>query len=168
MNRWTAPLVTASLLAAPAVLVGWNATSWAGAVVRPWTTGPEQSQGAGHSLAPVNAPVADPTTAQIDTPGRAGQKGPVAPSSGTRTVVIVHNRYPQTVEDDVSHQDDQRGTDSGPEPHPDASPVPITDPELVPQPEPAPDEEPSPEPSPAPGTPERQPLPEVPDNPLNP
>jgi hypothetical protein len=76
----------------------------------------------------------------------------------TRTVVVVHNLYPQPVEDDVSHPDDVRGTDSGPEPHPSASPVPVTDPQH-PDAEPAPDEEPATEPSPeaSPAPAERQP-----------
>jgi hypothetical protein len=164
VNRWTAPLVTAALLSGPAVLLGWNATALASAAVAPWTA-PEAGVGASvpRSGAQGPAPAPEPRSMPGDVEP-LGSSAPVPP----RTVVVVHNLYPQPVEDDVSHPDDVRGTDSGPEPHPDASPVPITDPDLVPQPEPAP-EEPDASPSPAPGTP--QPAPEderPPDQVLNP
>jgi len=167
VNRWTMPLVTAALLAAPAVLLGWNALAIAAVVVAPWTaTGPEQYQDAGRVLVPANAPVVGSTSA----PMPSGGAGKAPTSAATRTVVVVHNIYPQPVEDDVSqpHPDDVRGTDSGPEPHPDASPVPVTDPSLSPEPAPedgqepaeGPSDAPSPSPSPAPA--ERQPRPDTP------
>lgn len=167
MNRWTMPLVTAALLAPGAVLLGWNASAIASTVAEPWTA-PEAGVGASVPRSGAQGPAPAPEPRSM--PGGVEPLGSSAPVP-TRTVVIVHNPNPQPVEDDVSHPDDVRGTDSGPERHPDASPVPVTDPEH-PDAEPAPeddgaDEEPPDAPSPSPA-PERQPAPEHPSNPLKP
>jgi hypothetical protein len=128
VNRWKLPMAVAALLAGPAVLLGWNATALAATLTEPWTTaagapvrspGPQEAAPAGE-VSPV--PAAVPTATS-------------QPPAPARTVVVVHKTVHSSVggqstqEDDVSTSD-ERGTDSGPVPHPDAGPVPVTDPTL--------------------------------------
>ena len=133
MNRWTLPSAVATVLAVPAILIGWNATSWAGAVVRPWTVPEAAANAPGlHSGAQGPAPSrgAGAITPAVELP-RAS-----APASSVTRVMVVKTTTgptPEPQEDTVTHPDDVRGTDSGPEPHPDASEVPVTDPTLGPQ-----------------------------------
>lgn len=140
MNRWTAPLSVAALLAVPAVLLGWNASAIASTVTEPWTessataavgaSGPRVvEQGPAPSVEPRAVPEAtDAATVPAPVP--------------TRTVVVVHKTVHSTVtatqEDDVSTSD-ERGTDSGAPPI--DSPVPATDPTPS---EPAPDSDAAP------------------------
>jgi len=129
VNRWTLPSAVATVLAVPAMLVGWNATSWASAVVRPWTA-PEAAADA--SGLPHGAQGPAPTPEPESMPRAVELPGSSAPVP-TRTVVI-HNAVNKAVDNAeeapvARHPDDVRGTDSGPEPHPDAGTVPPTDPE---------------------------------------